>query len=220
MAVNKTWKLLPLYDNSDPTAKTLEQEILDTLKIKKATLYAHLPAKQFPRENGFILGIKLVPEPGEIPVVQFDLSDLTSELTETELIKSSEPISKKAVSTLYELKESARIANNNVAEYYKTLKSDKTGPTNKKEVFPDWFKTRIWRKYNGDAEKVKCPVCSDSMISPESFSAGHILPESRGGIMSIENIMAICPECNSQMGSRHLYWFAWHYYGKAMWSVY
>ena len=71
-----------------------------------------------------------------------------------------------------------------------------------------------------DAEKVKCPVCSDSMIGPESFSAGHILPESRGGIMSIENIMAICPECNSQMGSRHLYWFAWHYYGKAMWQVY
>jgi hypothetical protein len=58
------------------------------------------------------------------------------------------------------------------------------------------------------------------MISPESFSAGHILPESKGGIMSLENIMAICPECNSQMGSRHLYWFAWHYYGKVMWQVY
>ena len=89
----------------------------------------------------------------------------------------------------------------------------------KKEVFPDWFKSRIWRKFNA-LEKVLCPVCSDSIIGPDSFSAGHILPESKGGMMCLENIMPICGHCNVQMGAKHLYWFSWHYYGKVMWPVY
>jgi hypothetical protein len=218
------WKLSSHYDDSDKTAKTLESEILKELSIKQATLDAHLPKKKFPREDGYILGIKLANNEedlnipitySECPVVPINLLDLEKdEVSEKQLITSSEP-----EQSLNELKESARLANNKVAEKYKTLSSN-SQRKEKKETFPDWFKSRIWRKFNGSLEKVSCPICSENFIEPNSFSAGHILPESKGGMMCLENIMPICSECNSQMGARHLYWFSWHYYGKVMWPVY
>ena len=210
----KVWKLSSKFDDTDPDAKILEADLLQT--IKKSTLYAQLPVSRFPREDGYIIGVKLKKDTDVItentPVVSLHMDDL--EIPEKELIEASEP-----VESFNQLKEQARIANNRVAEHYKKL-----GRVNmkavKKEVFTDWFKNSIWRKTNGSLEKIMCPVCSLNLISNESFSAGHILPESKGGMMCIENIMPICAECNSQMGSRHLYWFAWHYYGKVMWSVY
>ena len=215
----KVWKLPSRFDDSDPNEKILEADLLVT--VKKPTLYAQLPVSRFPREDGFILGVKLKkeeddesvpPPPPEPPVISGDQDDL--EVPEKELLDASEPIE-----TLNQIKEQARLANNKVADHYKTL-----GRSNlkaiKKEAFTEWFKNSIWRKTNGSLEKCMCPVCSLNLISVESFSAGHILPESKGGMMCIENIMPICPECNSQMGSRHLYWFAWHYYGKVLWSVY
>ena len=210
----KLWKLSSKFDDTDPNAKILESDLL--LTVKKSTLYAQLPVSRFPREDGYIMGVKLKNDTDVItdntPVVSLHMDDL--EIPEKELIEASEP-----VESFNQMKEHARLANNKVAEYYKLL-----GRANlkaiKKEVFTDWFKNSIWRKSNGSLEKCMCPVCSLNLISNESFSAGHILPESKGGMMCIENIMPICPECNSQMGSRHLYWFAWHYYGKVMWSVY
>ena len=43
----KQWKLDSRFDDSDPTAKTLESELMSSLNIKQATLYALLPAKKF-----------------------------------------------------------------------------------------------------------------------------------------------------------------------------
>jgi len=208
----KAWKLSPKYDDSDPDAKIFEEDILKI--ITKSTLYSQLPANRFPREDGYILGVKLR-DPNDIPVVAVSVEkDLQEEVPEEDLIKASEP-----TESQYQMKEAARLANNKVAESYKNLNVN-TSKTQKKEAFPDWFKSMIWRKNNGSLEKCICKVCSLNIISSDSFSAGHILPESKGGMMCLENIMPICPECNSQMGSRHLYWFAWHYYGKVMWSVY
>ena len=229
-AVQKKWKLPLHYDDSDPKARTLESDILDTLRIKKQTLYTHLPAEKFPRENGYIVGIKLAektvssfsatqPSFSATPVVAFTMDDLddiddTQEVSEKLLISASEP----AIS-LCELKDAARQANNKVAEKYKSLGMTKDTKI-KKEHPPDWFKNTIWRKAHGPIEKTQCPICSMNVISVDSFSAGHILAESKGGMMCSENIIPICPECNSQMGTRHLYWFAWHYYGKVLWPVY
>ena len=216
MAAQKKWKLPAHYDDSDPKARTLESEIIESLGIKEQTLYTHLPAKRFPREDGYILGIKLAekqPTFSATPVVAFTMDDLV-EVTEEQLITASEP-----ATSLYDLKELARLANNKVAEKYKVLDTS-SGSKAKKEPVPDWFKSVIWRKTHGSVEKLQCPVCSLNLISADSFSAGHILAESKGGMMCSENIIPICPECNSQMGTRHLYWFAWHFYGKVLWPVY
>jgi hypothetical protein len=222
-AIQKKWTLDSRYDDSDLKARTLESEIIQRLNITHKTLYTHLPAKKFPREGGYIIGIKLAPVPtfSATPVVAFTMDDLeTAELQEVtevpqeQLITASEP-----ATSLCELKELARIANNKLAEKYKVLDTS-AGSKLRKEAVPEWFKSVIWRKAYGSVEKTQCPVCSMNVISAESYSAGHILAESKGGMMCSENIMPICPECNSQMGTRHLYWFAWHYYGKALWPVY
>ena len=160
----KAWKLSSKFDDTDPNAKILESELL--LTVKKSTLYAQLPVSRFPREDGYIMGIKLKNDTDVItentPVVSLHMDDL--EIPEKELIDSSEP-----VETFNQLKEQARIANNKVAEHYKTI-----GRANikavKKEVFTDWFKNSIWRKTNGSLEKILCPVCSINVISNESFS--------------------------------------------------
>ena len=135
----KPWRLPSQYDDSDPYAKTLESEILEKQKISRPTLYAHLPAKQFPREDGYILGIKLLDDEEDLgvtvsvsqtPVFPINLEDL--EVPEKELISASEP----AVSQIYsisDLKDSARELNNKVAEKYKSLSSSQTGK--KKEAF-------------------------------------------------------------------------------------
>jgi len=225
-AAQKKWKLDSRYDASDPTARTPISEIIEALGIKEQTLYAHLPAEKFPREYGCIVGIKLaekvVPTFSATPVVAFTMGDLSketevaeaTEVPQEQLITASEP----AIS-LYDLKELARQANNKVAEKYKSLGMTKDTKV-KKEHPPDWFKNTIWRKAHGPIEKTQCPICSMNVISVDSFSAGHILAESKGGMMCSENIIPICSECNSQMGTRHLYWFAWHYYGKVLWPVY
>jgi len=214
---SKEWKLSAKYDDSDPNGKILEEDLLKT--IKKATLYVQLPVSKFPRINGYITGVKMrtnIPAKlvEEIPVISISYEKLMEEEAEPEPeIKES----------LYQVKEVARIANNKVAKMYKSLNA---GPKNltksisKKEAFTPWYKKNIWRKVNGILDKVPCPVCSQELISIDSFSAGHILPESKGGMICIENIIPICTDCNIQMGSRHLYWFAWHYYGKVMWGVY
>ena len=226
----KKWKLPSHYDDSDPKARISESEIIEALGIKKATIYAHLPAEKFPRDNGYIKGIQLaqpviIPTYSEAPVVAFTMDDLQeaeaeaeaeTEVSEKQLINSSEP-----VSSLNDLKDAARQANNKVAEKYNTLNyAKKNKPKGKKEDFPPWFKNQIWRKAHGPVEKALCPLCSLNIISVDSFSAGHILAESKGGMMCSENIMPICPECNSGMHNKHLYYFAWHRFGKVLWPVY
>ena len=89
----KVWKLPSKFDSSDPNAKILEADLLQT--IKKSTLYAQLPVSKFPREDGYIIGVKLKDDDEETeippppPVVSLHLEDL--EVPEKELIDSSEP---------------------------------------------------------------------------------------------------------------------------------
>jgi hypothetical protein len=204
-STSKQWRLDSRYDDSDPNAKILVTDIMKILSITMSTVNGHLPIRKYPRENGYVLGIKM--------------KDFYDDTFANESVPPPPPEEECLTESFYVLKESARLANNKVAELYKSLDVGPPRPQ-KKEGFPEWFKNSVWRKVNGPLEKVACPVCSLNLISIESFSAGHIIPESKGGMMCIENVIPICTDCNSQMGTRHLYWFAWHYYGKVMWSVY
>jgi len=88
----------------------------------------------------------------------------------------------------------------------------------KRDLKP-WFRDDIWIKHNSTLKEVKCPCCNIRIISSESFSAGHIQAESRGGSSQIDNIIPICKDCNGRMGSSHMYWFAWDRYGIVMFKV-
>jgi 5-methylcytosine-specific restriction endonuclease McrA len=89
----------------------------------------------------------------------------------------------------------------------------------KKKIKP-WNRDDIWLEHNGpELEKVKCPCCNIRIISRNSFSAGHIQAESRGGSSQIDNIIPICDECNGRMGSTHMYWFSWDTYKIMMFKL-
>jgi 5-methylcytosine-specific restriction endonuclease McrA len=215
------------FDYSDRTAKTLEKDILEKLKIKKPSLYGILPASIFKREDGYILGVTLNDKSSSS---EDKLNDIEKEIDEdheahAELSDDEEveEVCQEPGQSLWKLKQKAILTNNEIAYCYKNMDIpaiiSKPMPRtrSRKEKIPDWHKNNIWKKHHGTCERVKCPVCSYNDISSNSFHAGHILPESKGGMMCEENIMPICGECNTQMGSRHLYWFAWRFKQKILW---
>ena len=83
----------------------------------------------------------------------------------------------------------------------------------KKKTIPKTLKTDIWNKYIGDdIRNSKCLCCSSKKISVESFHAGHIISEKDGGDTTIDNLIPICSECNSSMGSENMKSFIRRYY--------
>ena len=219
-------------DYSDRTAKTLEKDILEKLNIKKPSLYGILPASIFKREGPYVCGVRLKEK--ICSTSEDKLNDIEKEidedheahadLSDDEEVEEVEEVCQEPQKSLCQLKQEARSSNEKVAIYYKNLYHITSKPTPKtrsrKEKIPEWHKDDIWEKYHGVCERVKCPICSSRYISSDSFHAGHILPESKGGMICEENIMPICGKCNSHMGSNHLYWFAWNFKQKVLWPIY
>ena len=75
----------------------------------------------------------------------------------------------------------------------------------KKKSIPLALKKLVWNKYIGEEiGKSKCLCCGLTDISQISFNCGHIVAEVNGGNMCIDNLMPICQNCNSSMGSMNL----------------
>jgi hypothetical protein len=238
-----------LYDRSDPNAITSIKDLMKITGLTRNTINAHLPVSEFNRENKSIIGIKPIILEPYIPSIIKNLQPLlpqkipeenlketleeilepileVDELPNEILEKSSmpkrgrpaKPVNRDStIQILHESLEKSRDLNDTIANSYNCLLIDTKQA--KKEPIPTWLKSRVWVQQNGTASSVKCPICKDTMISSESFSAGHIIPESKGGQLCVPNLMAICCDCNSQMGARHLYWFAWHYYQRVFWPL-
>jgi hypothetical protein len=210
------------------------------LETRPHNLYEPLPASKFPRRNGFIHGVRLkkLPVGGFVPVEDLEEEELEQEVEEVEEQEAQEDqVQKKQTSiaeffakkpsgiysvstqtnmisiSLLEAKQNASKANQIVADMYNAIRRDEE----EEEAFRPWYKLRIWQSKFGSAKEGICPVCSTRQITSDSFSAGHILARSRGGTFAKDNIMPICHDCNHEMGTNHLFWFAWKYYGKVLW---
>ena len=80
-------------------------------------------------------------------------------------------------------------------------KIDSTGKKKyQKKSIPKALKDQVWITYNGYKFEAKCYVswCTN-VISAFNFHAGHNIPESKGGELSLENLRPICSTCNSSM---------------------
>jgi hypothetical protein len=80
------------------------------------------------------------------------------------------------------------------------------------------FRLQLWKYRNGCAEKLLCPCCKQQEISFDKFVAGHIHPESRGGDISMDNLLPICNQCNVKMGFKHMYYYTWNTWKRALWN--
>jgi 5-methylcytosine-specific restriction endonuclease McrA len=74
----------------------------------------------------------------------------------------------------------------------------------RKKKIPIALKREVWIKAYGEVFKGKCSVkWCNTLLNPFIFEAGHNLPESKGGLTTIDNLLPICSSCNKSMGNRY-----------------
>ncbi|WP_428978801.1 HNH endonuclease [Actinomyces oris] len=81
-----------------------------------------------------------------------------------------------------------------------TMTTSRTGTTR-------WLRNAATAKRSARAAGLEhCPICHvrltwDAGLLPSSPEADHIVPHSRGGNDSLENIQIICRKCNQKKGN-------------------
>jgi hypothetical protein len=87
----------------------------------------------------------------------------------------------------------------------------------KRKKIPKHIKTLIWNKYMGvEIAQADCVSCRSVKITNRSFHCGHVIAESKGGDLNINNLRPICEACNGSMGTRSMNEFTQEFFG---WSV-
>ncbi len=82
----------------------------------------------------------------------------------------------------------------------KSLEEIKKETPFKKQKISNIFKRQCWNHWVGEhVGKIICPCCKLTEISQLNFSCGHIISESKGGKLIVENVRPICSNCNSSV---------------------
>lgn len=73
-----------------------------------------------------------------------------------------------------------------------------------KRKIPKALREQVWLKICGKIFEHKCAVdwCKN-IITPFRFEAGHVIPESKGGSTTLDNLLPICSSCNKSMGNTY-----------------
>jgi len=85
--------------------------------------------------------------------------------------------------------------------------------TKRKQTIPKAVREQLWIRDMGRVFESKCKVTwCQNRINVFDFQCGHNIPESKGGKMALENLIAICGRCNTSMGDRYTIdeWSALH----------
>ena len=76
----------------------------------------------------------------------------------------------------------------------------------RKENIPKAVREQLWIRDMGQKFKGKCKTswCTNK-VTVFDFHAGHDIPESNGGMTSIDNLVVICSRCNLSMASNYTF---------------
>jgi 5-methylcytosine-specific restriction endonuclease McrA len=79
-------------------------------------------------------------------------------------------------------------------------------PKLKRKPIPKAVREQIWLRDFGKTFEAKCktPWCHN-MINVWDFHAGHNIPDSKGGKMSVDNLVPICSRCNLSMSDNYTF---------------
>jgi hypothetical protein len=75
----------------------------------------------------------------------------------------------------------------------------------KKAAIPKKIRTEVWKKYHGDSFIGCCYACGCKLNFAESWHCSHVIAESKGGLIEIDNLRTGCQHCNLSMGNMNLY---------------
>lgn len=85
----------------------------------------------------------------------------------------------------------------------------------KKTTIPKSLQTQVFETYASRThQEAPCWCCETNRIRITSFQCGHVVPESKGGPTTLENLRPICTGCNQSMGSTHMIEWMREYYPK------
>lgn len=73
-----------------------------------------------------------------------------------------------------------------------------------KNKIPKLLKNQSWDVYIGKEKGVGNCYCCNAEIDSKHFECGHIIPASKGGPETIENLRPICSLCNKSIGTKHM----------------
>ncbi len=77
--------------------------------------------------------------------------------------------------------------------------------TKTKSKIPATLRNSVWNSYIGKKNKEgMCFCCNSEQISSGNFECGHIVAESEGGEINIQNLRPICSLCNKSMGGKNM----------------
>jgi hypothetical protein len=78
------------------------------------------------------------------------------------------------------------------------------------------IRNKVWNDYYGAANNIaKCYVCDIKELDRNDTSCydyAHIVPHSRGGKATVDNLIPTCKSCNSEMGQQNLKYFQEKHY--------
>ena len=94
-----------------------------------------------------------------------------------------------------------------IAEQLNIVKScsPKKQPPAKKKKNISWvLRSSVYRTFMGNVFDGVCVCCRTTHLTPQTFVVGHVVSESCGGDLSLDNLRPICVTCNSSMGTRNM----------------
>ena len=73
-----------------------------------------------------------------------------------------------------------------------------------KQKIPKALREQVWLLKIGRKFDAKCNIvwCTNNMTVFD-YQCGHNMPESRGGAMTVQNLVPICSRCNLSMGNKY-----------------
>lgn len=73
-----------------------------------------------------------------------------------------------------------------------------------KDKIPKALREQVWISHIGKKFESKCYVSwCKNRITVFDFQSGHNVPESKGGVTDISNLLPICARCNLSMGDNY-----------------
>jgi len=87
---------------------------------------------------------------------------------------------------------------------------------NKKHKIPKLLKNQSWDTYIGKEKGIGNCYCCSAEIDSKHFECGHVIPVSKGGPDTIDNLRPICSLCNKSMGTKNMDEFIKKYIKKSV----